>query len=106
MDAPSPQDCPALRPSALFATPTAKISADAPFACNSNTSVLASPVESFQETTCTMVGKPLDVLPLLHVQTRESDTPSGYCSNPHVPTVMIIPNARHQRLASLCRTLS
>ena len=69
-----------------------KTSADAPFACNSNTSVLASPVESFQETTCTMVGKPLDVLPLLHVQTRESDTPSGYCSNPHVPTVMTIPN--------------
>jgi hypothetical protein len=44
MDAPSPQDCPALRPSALFATPTAKISADAPFACNSNTSVLALPL--------------------------------------------------------------
>jgi hypothetical protein len=38
-----------------------------------------------------MVGKPLALL-LSHVQTRESDTPSGYCSNPHVPTVMIITN--------------
>jgi hypothetical protein len=105
LDAPSPQDCPALRPQALFATPQAKISADDPIACYSTTSVLASPVDSIQETTCTMVGKPL-ALPLLPVQTRESDTPSGYCSNPHVPTVMIIPNARHQRLASVCRTLS
>jgi len=64
-----------------------------------------SPVDSIQETTCTMVGKPLDVLPLSFVSTPESDTPSGYCSNPHVPTV-ISQTRRHQRLASLCRTLS
>ena len=49
MDAPPPQVCPALRPSALFATPPAKISADAPFVCNFNTSVLATPVECFLE---------------------------------------------------------
>jgi hypothetical protein len=91
-DAPSPQDCPALRPQALFAIPQVKISADDPFACNSTTSVLAASVDSIQGTTCTMVGKPL-ALPLSPVQTHESDTPSGYCSNPHVPTVMITPNA-------------
>jgi hypothetical protein len=71
--------------------PQAKISAHDP-ACNSTTSVLAAPVDAIQGTTCTMVGKPL-ALPLSPVQIRESDTPSGYCSNPHVPTIMITPNA-------------